>query len=291
MGGSALESPSPGGQDSLGAILNQNALSQGVQHTKVVGGKALVLGDLAHCLGGSVFRKMMDLGGIALTANFEEDYCLAIKWAPWSLYEIPANVRSHLRVKPINDTRFKCSKSRLGIWFEEVFGYPLLLEPKAFEGICVAKSERNAMHDGRLVHCPTAEVVPGLVYQRLVENSVNAEYVEDIRVPVIGRRIPFVYLKYRLLKNRFSNENLYARMSASDRVLKPEELRLLHSFVRHIGLQYGELDVLRDNVDGRLYIVDANNTPYGPPNHLEPAEVQAALELMTRAFLEEFAGK
>jgi hypothetical protein len=33
-----------------------------------------------------------------------------------------------------------------------------------------------------------------------------------------------------------------------------------------MGLDYGELDVLRDADDGRLYVVDVNTTPFGPVN-------------------------
>ena len=32
---------------------------------------------------------------------------------------------------------------------------------------------------------------------------------------------------------------------------------------REMGLDYGELDVLRDREDGRLYILDVNDTPSG----------------------------
>lgn len=34
---------------------------------------------------------------------------------------------------------------------------------------------------------------------------------------------------------------------------------------RIMGLDYGELDVLRDTEDGKLYVADVNNTPWDPP--------------------------
>lgn len=32
-----------------------------------------------------------------------------------------------------------------------------------------------------------------------------------------------------------------------------------------MGLDYGELDILRNNLDGRIYVVDVNKTLWGPP--------------------------
>lgn len=43
------------------------------------------------------------------------------------------------------------------------------------------------------------------------------------------------------------------------------EAELLLRLCRALGLDYGELDVLRDVEDGKLYVVDVNNTPWAPP--------------------------
>lgn len=174
--------------------------------------------------------------------------------------------------------------------FEDVFGYPILVDPGRFEGWCVMKSERNAAHDGRLVRCPIVGPAPdGMTCQILIDNTVRRRFVEDIRIPIIGGRIPFVYLKYRPLKSRFSNDNAYARMASQHELFTPSEIRLIREYVGRIGLEYGELDVLRDGASGRIYVVDANNTPYGPPNHLESREADAAIRILADAFVEEFA--
>ena len=44
-------------------------------------------------------------------------------------------------------------------------------------------------------------------------------------------------------------------------VLKPDEVERLLEFCGAIGLDYGELDVLLDNGDGRIYVVDVNKPP------------------------------
>jgi len=72
------------------------------------------------------------------------------------------------------------------------------------------------------------------------------------------------------------------------KLLKPDEVERLLQFCEAIGLDYGELAVLRDNGDGRIYVVDVNNTPDGPPNDLPDADAEVALQRMADAFTEEF---
>ena len=67
---------------------------------------------------------------------------------------------------------------------------------------------------------------------------------------------------------------------------KDEQAKLLQ-FCRAIGLDYGELDVLRDNGDGRIYVVDANNTP-DSIEYLAKEEREEALNRTARAFVEAF---
>jgi hypothetical protein len=57
-----------------------------------------------------------------------------------------------------------------------------------------------------------------------------------------------------------------------------------------MGLDYGELDVLRDLGDRRIYVVDVNPTPDGPPNHIGAADSEIALARMADAFNEVFLG-
>ena len=54
-----------------------------------------------------------------------------------------------------------------------------------------------------------------------------------------------------------------------------------------MNLEYGDLDILRDNDDGRIYIVDANNTPHGP-SQLTKEEKKSALDILTREFKKSF---
>ena len=52
-----------------------------------------------------------------------------------------------------------------------------------------------------------------------------------------------------------------------------------------MGADWAELDVLRDNASGMIFVVDVNSTAFGPPNHLPPDETVRAQQLMLPSFL------
>ena len=52
-----------------------------------------------------------------------------------------------------------------------------------------------------------------------------------------------------------------AACAATDTVFTKEELEKIITFCQKMGLDYGELDSIRNSTDQKLYIVDANNTP------------------------------
>jgi hypothetical protein len=171
---------------------------------------------------------------------------------------------------------------------QAVFGYGLAIDPAVHRGPCVKKSKRNAAHDGVILQCPCADIDERFVYQRLIDNRFGDSLVEDVRVPIFRAATPFCYVKRRPIADRFSNENRVALMREPDEEFSQSELDLIRGFCSQIGLDYGELDVLRDAVDGRIYIIDVNNTPFGPPNHLDKSSSRAALERLSNAFAEAF---
>ena len=59
-------------------------------------------------------------------------------------------------------------------------------------------------------------------------------------------------------------------------------------FMKKIGLDYGELDVLRDQDNNKIYVVDANSTPFGPPQQMDWKKKEEALHMLARAFEEQF---
>ena len=168
--------------------------------------------------------------------------------------------------------------------FEETFGYGLSVDPTTHTGLAVEKSERNGKHDGRIVQCPIDHPKPGHVYQRLVDNTFDGEEYVDIRTPIVGGRIPFVYLKRRKRDVRFSNDNHRVDLVDADAMLSADEQAKIAKFAKAMALDFGGLDVLRDRDDGRIYIVDTNKTDMGPPSALPNRDKMAAMKGLAGAF-------
>jgi hypothetical protein len=196
----------------------------------------------------------------------------------------PELARAAARRPVLNVRCADISKRKVEEVHVAVFGYGIHIDPRAHHGACVRKSDANAAHDGVIVTCPSVSVDSGYVYQRVIDNTTADGYVRDIRVPIFGTIIPFCYVKRRPLEQRFSKDNTTVELVSADAVLSSDEQAHVLRFSAEMGLDYGELDVLRDNGDGRIYVVDVNNTPDGPPNHLPPAVADAAIERMAATF-------
>lgn len=175
-------------------------------------------------------------------------------------------------------------KSRVADVFEKVFGYSLSVDPTTYRGLAVQKSEGNGVHDGEVIACPIEAAEPGKVYQKLIQNSVDGRDYVDIRTPVVGGRIPFVYLKMRAEADRFSNANRRVVMREAQDVLTEDEIQRIQIFSHEMGLDFGGLDVLRHHEDGRIYIVDVNKTDMGPPTALPGGEKMCAMRRLAAVF-------
>lgn len=182
------------------------------------------------------------------------------------------------------------SKRRVARAFAEAFGYDLTVDPTAHHGPIVEKSDENHAHDGRVLDGPLDpdEVRADRVYQRLVETTEGEEVV-DLRTPIYGGEIPIVIEKRRPVPRRFDNFQRNLRLHEPCAAFSDDERERLRRFTSLLGLEFGELDVLRDR-DGRLYVVDANNRPAGPAKELEPADKHRAFDRMVEHFARLVAG-
>lgn len=168
--------------------------------------------------------------------------------------------RSDLRC--LNGECLDVSKSHVARVFEAAFGYPLRIDPRAWIGPAVEKSEQNGAHDGQIIYCPQLPR-PGRVYQRLVDTVVRGA-AHDFRTPCVGGEPVLVFVKRRPAADRFANFNTTVELSAVDEVFTAAEVEAIRRFVRAMRLDWGGLDILRDLTDGRLYVVDVNKTDMPP---------------------------
>ena len=244
-------------------------------------------------------HKILMFLGYRVTSDIQKRCNIAIKW--WLAFdgnpyapEIPfPSIKNNEinRTKLLNIDCNDISKIRVTATFEETFGYSLFVDPKKHIGKCVMKLNWNALHKGQIIDCPTEPREGDFVYQKLIRNEVQDGLMEDMRVPVFGNKIPFVYLKYRDIEDRLvdrAHTGKKAIIVAVNEVLSEQEMKNINIFCKKIGLDYGELDVLRDRIDGRIYIVDANNTPSGPTSAISEDEAKKAIYSLSKAFEEVF---
>lgn len=184
------------------------------------------------------------------------------------------------KIKVVNLFSRDISKIYVDKAFKEVFGYSTIVDPLSYKGKCVKKNDINAKHDGVILNCPINKTEEGFIYQILIDNTCGENLVEDIRIPIVKNALDFVYLKRRSIHERFKNTTVNTTICEIINILNKDEIELVNAFCKLINLEYGELDVLRNKADNRIYIVDVNNTPQGPPaNTSKPDKIWAIKQI------------
>jgi hypothetical protein len=185
----------------------------------------------------------------------------------------------------INRHCIDISKQKVEAVHHEIFGYNTQIDPLQYRGLALVKSNENAMHDGAAIACPISEKDETKVYQIIIDNTCNEHEVVDMRVPVYRNSIPLVYQKFKKMDVRYTNVVHHTTQHATDELLSQSEQELILAFTKNMGADWCELDILRHKGDGRIYIVDLNKTPYGPPAEL--AGKKEAIALLTAVFRSE----
>jgi len=237
--------------------------------------------------GSTIFRIAKKLG-FEVTNKISRSKNLAIYWEYNTVRSEFQPLTELTATRVINLFNRDISKDKVDQAMHASFGYSTVLDPLTHQGVVVKKSLQNAVHDGQKIECPTSPE-QGFIYQKFIDSSVNDKEVMDLRIPLMKGTIPHIYLNYRNNQERFKNVPDRAVLAENvEDLLSEEEIRKLADFCQIFQLEYGELDVLRDTNDGRIYIVDANNTPQGPPKHLPEKDKIRAVELLSRSFEKAF---
>ena len=161
----------------------------------------------------------------------------------------------------INAACVDVSKSRVDAAWAEVAGYTIQVDPMRNSGPLVVKPEENGAHAGRLVEGPTARR-PGFVYQRFVRTRSNGRLLST-RAVIIGRELPVVLDYWAAESDIFHGPGHCVARAAQD-VYSDRESEQLLSFAERMGMEFGELDVIRDEESGLIYVIDANRTSLIP---------------------------
>lgn len=208
-----------------------------------------------------------------------------VHWEYLTFQEEFADLARYAPLQDVINGKVKdISKERVDRIHQEIFGYATRIDPVRYQGKAVQKSDINALHNYAVLDCPIAERQEGAFYQILINNEVHeGTRVEDIRVPIIKGTLPFAYLKHRDIKVRFKNP-IYCKPLPIEELLSAEEITLINAYAKRFGLDFGEMDVLRNRDDGRIYIIDVNTTSQGPPSGISEADSDWAIDQMAQAF-------
>ncbi len=239
----------------------------------------------------STLFKSFHLLGYKITSDLTQKASVVINYEDKTFGTTDATLKKLTKIRYVINANCKdISKEKVEKVFKVVFGYGLLINPTTYKDRYLKKSNLNTMHDGIILNKPE-KPTKGYVYQKLINNETEKKGIFlDLRVPYILGKIPLVYLKYRPFKSRFSTY-FDARVDSPEIIFSKNEIIQIKKFCKLMGLDYGELDILRDNDDKKLYIVDVNNTPSGPPHHMRKEDSMKALTITSETLFKEIQSK
>lgn len=179
-------------------------------------------------------------------------------WKPKTIYWQDRTVCDYKDRGPgINRQCRDIRKSTVDLCFTQAFGYSSFVDPSG-RGRAVVKSEKNYVHDGRVVELPV-DLEEGQVCQRLIDTKSMSGYVDARPVIVDGKVVCSMWKQH---PHRFNYADS-ALFMAEEPPFTGETIGRIEHFCQLIGMDYGELDMLFDDGQGRWYIIDANKTPGG----------------------------
>lgn len=234
----------------------------------------------------STIYKIVKMLNCEIINNLQKQCDLIVAWEDITFRNLSLlPPESNTRI--VNEWCNDISKDKVNNEFSNIFNYSTFIDPVIFIGKCVKKSNLNAKHDGKIIECPIVVPEDGFVYQKLVNNTNDEWEVYDIRTFIFNRTIPFVLIKQKNESQRFRDHFTLSLIKDTHFVFAQEEIDKIIEFSQRIGLDYGELDILRDSDDNRIYIIDANNTPWWSTS-LPETETKYAISTLAEKFKNEF---
>jgi len=249
--------------------------------------RALFLPDYPEREFYTIIPIFMRLGWFA-TQDVNEQFDFAICWQDSTWVEPDAWLLQIAHSKPVLNIRcIDISKRRVEEEFVNTFERSSFVNPLTFEGRAVCKFDENA-RGGEIVELPVAEARKDRVYQVLIDAS-DGDAMVEYRVPFILGEIPMVYAEYKdqpidTIKTRKRSVEL----RPPEAVFDSDEIKKIVAMCAAMGLDFGELDILRSTADGALYVLDVNKTPggFGIMNRVkwEPVQRQEAIARLAQSF-------
>ena len=179
------------------------------------------------------------------------------------------------------------SKNYVDAIHQKVFGYSTRIDPTEHSGKCVRKSDTNALHDGAIIDCPITTPEEGFIYQIFIDNKNDTGFFEDMRIAIVGEELPIAYLKYRNDEQQFGHKSR-AELTTVEQVLTSDEIEKVKEFTKTSKIDFAEIDILRDKKDGRIYVIDVNDTPQSARDNVSKEELTRNIKILAGAFERQF---
>jgi hypothetical protein len=223
-----------------------------------------------------------------ITNKPSRNYDVAMHWEYATFreeYQLLEQINQHTRV--INLYCRDISKKTVDEIFTKAFGYSTFVDPLTYQGPCVKKSDINALHDGEIIQCPVKEKDERFIYQKVIKSVTEDGNYFDIRIPIINGEFPIVFYQHHPKEDRFGN-SFKAIMKKQEEVLSPEESAGIRRMAELLKIEFGEMDAIRDQNDGMLYVIDVNNTPTSRYRHFSKNDYKPFLEKQRQLFVKAF---
>lgn len=166
---------------------------------------------------------------------------------------------------PANALNRRCidiSKATVDRLWAEAAGYSIAVDPVAWRGRLVVKPLANAVRGGRIVEGPLTQTRTGVVYERLVD-SRTGDRIHSTRALIGQGEVVVAYDRWRPYPHWFGGPEETVPAAPTE-LYSADEMAALLRLADLIGLEFGEVDVIRDNESGLIYAVDVNRTPVRP---------------------------
>ena len=255
--------------------------------------KVYIYGNYAHFQKSTTYF-MLRKAGVQMSNKLNGKYDVGIYWDPRMDInkQTPKLKQNGKKIKLINLFLVDTAKGFVAESFETHFGYGYKVDPTTFNGYCISKHNGNGTKSCFFLKCPIEanDIFKDHSYQQIIDytDKKDPDTLYELRIPIVGGIIPCVLFKTRNRGLRFTSKNRSIQIVSPLKYLTEQECHKIITYCRYIGLEMGEIDVLRSHEDGQIYIIDVNNTSWWPPNKLGDIDRNIVLNLMWNAFLESF---
>ena len=183
-------------------------------------------------------------------------------------------------VQIINDTLLNIKKDYIDDVFYDIFGYSIRIDPTTHVGYCGIKTSQNAVHGLKMLECPIqpyeVDTIPRVsnngephyrIYMKLIDTRISPTIIRDFRIVVMGGEIVYLFEKHldssclaHPQKGKYFKAYGYKHMN---KFFSEDEVKKIYQYIQRTNTNFAEIDILRSNYDGKMYIIDENPVPGG----------------------------